>query len=173
MLGSVSGSKTGVGRQFADDFVVLPGWGARKPADLESAAIGELHHVGAVVVETEDWKPGCKRISESSVGRRLNLIVEFRAADVARHSHASSYQPRCPLRLAGLRPVEPRPRLTNGSRRPKSNQRRAVSGCGDIEGEDSMAGGTGGGMFTQRRGPSGKLYMRIGRDFAVLGHERD
>jgi len=54
-------------RQLAGDFVVLSGRRARNPADLESPAIGALHHIETVVVEIEDGKPGRKRLEEGLV----------------------------------------------------------------------------------------------------------
>ena len=60
----------GMRRQLADDFVVLAGRRAWNPADLESSAIGALHHV-ETVVEIEDRKPGRKRLEEGLVVRGM------------------------------------------------------------------------------------------------------
>jgi hypothetical protein len=58
-------------RQLADDLVVFSGRRAWNPADLESSAIGALHHVETVVVEIEDRKPGRKRLEEGLVARGM------------------------------------------------------------------------------------------------------
>jgi hypothetical protein len=69
----------GVRRQFADDFVVFSGSGARKLADLESPAIGALHHIDTVGVEIEDRKPSRKRLGEGFAARSPHGIVELGA----------------------------------------------------------------------------------------------
>ena len=73
----------GVRRQFADDFVVCSGRGSRQPADLESSAIGALHHIETIAVDIEDRKPGPKRLGESSAGRCSHPIVKLRASEIA------------------------------------------------------------------------------------------
>ena len=78
----------GVRRQFANDLVVFSGRGARQPADLESSAIGALHHIETVAVEIEDRKPGPKRLGESFAGRRPHRMIEPRAAEIVDHGHA-------------------------------------------------------------------------------------
>src|ERR1035437_9944588 len=71
-----------VRRQFADDFVVFSGRGARKPADLESPAIGALHHIDTVGVEIEDRKPGRERLGKSFAASSPHGIVELGATEV-------------------------------------------------------------------------------------------
>ena len=77
----------GVRRQFADDFVVFSGWGTRKPADLESSAIGAFHHIEAVAVDIEDRKPGRKRLGESFAGSCPHRVIKLRATEIVGDCH--------------------------------------------------------------------------------------
>jgi hypothetical protein len=77
----------GVRRQFADDFVVLSGRGARQPADLESSAIGAFHDIETIAVYIEDGKPVCKRLGKCFAGRCPHCIVELSATEIVGHSH--------------------------------------------------------------------------------------
>ena len=74
-------------RQFADDLVVFAGRRAGNPADLESSAIGALHHVETVGVAIEDRKPGRKRIEEGLVARGPHRLVELLAAEIVGDRH--------------------------------------------------------------------------------------
>jgi hypothetical protein len=77
----------GMRRQFADDFVVLAGRSARNPADLESSAIGVLHHVETVGVDIEDRKPGRKRLKEGLVARGPHRLIELLAGEIVGDRH--------------------------------------------------------------------------------------
>jgi hypothetical protein len=83
----------GVRRQFADDFVVFSGRGARQPADLKSSAIGAFHHIEAVAIEIENGKPGRERLREGLTARRLHRIVELSATEIVGHRHNQLYAP--------------------------------------------------------------------------------
>jgi len=73
--------------QFADDFVVLSGRGARPPADLEFSAIRALHHVDAIGIEIEDRKPGRQRFGTGFAASGTHGIVKLGATEIAVDSH--------------------------------------------------------------------------------------
>ena len=74
--------------QFADDFVIFSGRGARHPADLESSAIGALLHVEAFAVDIEDRKSRSKRFGEGFPARHPRGLVELTATEIVSGSHA-------------------------------------------------------------------------------------
>jgi hypothetical protein len=55
--------------------------------DLESPAIGALHHIDTVGVEIEDRKPGRKRLGEGFAARSPHGIVELGATEIVGDRH--------------------------------------------------------------------------------------
>jgi len=78
-----------VRRQFANDFVVFSGRGARYPTNLKFPAILALHHIETIGIDIENGNSGGKGFCKGVAAGSAHCAVELHTTEIVSRRHSS------------------------------------------------------------------------------------